>query len=62
MISQKGLEYLQNHGVYVEYDVLTDKITNRQGTDVCPMEQTVESIEEPQMCYEAILKKIASMR
>lgn len=53
---------MQNHGVYVEYEVLTDKITNRQGADVCPMEQTVEGIEEAQECYEAILKKIASMR
>lgn len=62
VISRKGLEYLQNHGAYVEYEVLTDSIINRQGTGVCPMEQTVEGIEEAQECYEAILKKIVSMR
>ena len=62
VISRKGLEYLQNHGIYVRYDVLTDKIVNRQGTDVCPMELAVENLEEPHECYDTILKRIDSMR
>ncbi len=61
-ISKKGLEYLENHGVRVEYDVLTDCIVNRQGNDVCPMERAVENIDEPEKCFEAILKKIEETR
>lgn len=44
--------------IHVEYEVLTDKIINRQGAGVCPMEQTVEGVEEARECYEEILKRL----
>lgn len=50
------------HGIKISYGVLTDKIINRKGDGVCPMEQTVAEIDDPFLAYTAIKNKIASMQ
>ena len=40
-LSQSGKKMLQLHGIYCEYETLTERIINRDGTDICPMEKTV---------------------
>ncbi len=49
------------HDVFYEYETLTDKIMNRDNTDICPMEKTVAQIDDPKQAYVAIKQKLASL-
>ena len=61
-ISERGKKVLAEHGVYCEYDVLTEKIINRAGTDICPMEKAVLSTENADEAYELLKKRLDSLR
>ncbi len=43
------------------YKELTGKIINRRGDGVCPMEQTVENIDDCDAAYNALREKLNSM-
>lgn len=60
-MSESGREYLESRGIPCTYDILTDKIINRQGTDVCPMEKTVEDISDPEEAYLALRERLAAI-
>ena len=62
VMSKHGLEYLKNHGIKASYDVLCDDIINRDGTDICPMEKAVKSVEEPSECLIAIRQRLSELR
>ena len=53
-MSESGKAYLEAHGIPCTYNVLTEKIINRQGTDICPMEKTVAEISDADEAYEAL--------
>ena len=53
-MSESGKAYLETHGIPCTYDVLTEKIINRQGTDICPMEKVVAGINDVEKGYEAL--------
>lgn len=57
VMSKSGKEYLTSHGMTCTCDTLTEKIINRQGTDICPMEKTVADIEDPEEAYTALKSK-----
>ena len=61
-MSESGKAFLETHGIPCSYDVLTDRIINRKGTDICPMEKTVADIDDPETAYTALAKKIAELR
>lgn len=50
-LSQSGKETLEKYGIPVDYEVLTEKIINRTGTDICPMEKAVCNTEDPEEAY-----------
>lgn len=54
-LSENGKEVLELYGVNYEYEVLTERIINREGTDTCPMEKAVAGTENPEEAY-VILK------
>ena len=58
-ISQSGKKALELHGVYCEYETLTEKIINREGTDICPMEKTVLNIDDAEEAYAALKNKFS---
>lgn len=60
-LSEEGRKVLEKNGISYEYEVLTEKIMNRAGTDVCPMEKTVKNIDEPEEAYNALKEKLSSM-
>lgn len=62
VISKAGLEFLQSHNIAVSYDVLTEKIINRAGTGICPMEEVVQTIDDPQQAYLKLKEKLDSMK
>ena len=61
-ISKGGEEVLKQHNIPYEYETLVDKIINRDGTDICPMEKTVLNTDDPEEGYILLKNKIQSMR
>ena len=53
-MSESGKAYLDTHGIPCTYDILTEKIINRHGTDICPMEKTVIDIDDTEKGSEAL--------
>ena len=62
VMSESGKAFLETHGIPCTYDILTDRIINRKGTDICPMEKTVADIDDPETAYKALAKKIEELR
>ena len=58
-LSENGKKVLKLYGVNYEYEVLTERIINREGTDTCPMEKAVAGTEDPEEAY-LILKDTLS--
>ena len=50
-LSEKGKRVLEIYGVDYEYETLTEKIINRTGTDICPMEKAVMNTDTPEEAY-----------
>lgn len=58
VLSVGGKRVLENGGVEVAYETLTEKIINRDKTDVCPMEKAVAETDDPDEAYVLIGDKI----
>lgn len=57
VMSNGAIETLFRYGVHPEYDLSVRHIINRAGTGMCPMEQAVMDVSEPQQAREAIIRK-----
>lgn len=57
VLSESGKDFLERNGVKTEYKTLTERIINRAGTDVCPMEKAVTNLSDVHEAYAAILEK-----
>ena len=57
-LSESGKRVFEEHGIPCEYETLTEKIINRAGTDVCPMEKAVINIENAEEAYRAIERQL----
>jgi hypothetical protein len=45
-----------------EYEVLTEKIINREGTDICPMEKTVFGCDNAEEAYGLLKNKLKELK
>lgn len=61
VMSEAGLAMLRDHGIETRYGTLTDNIRNRENTGLCPMEQTVQSMDDPQNALPALLQTLARL-
>lgn len=61
-LSKGGEEVLKNNNIPVEYETLAEKIINRDGTDICPMEKTVLQTSDPEEGYILLKNKLQSMK
>ena len=61
IISAPALALLQNRGVFVEYDTLTEHIINRNKDGLCPFEAAVLEIDDPKTAYLAIRAKMKEL-
>lgn len=61
-ISEGGAEVLRSRGIPYVYETLTDRIINRQGTDICPMERAVQGVDDPDEAYLRIRGELAKIR
>lgn len=62
VLSESGKDFLERNGVKTEYKILTERIINRAGTDVCPMEKAVANLSDVHEAYAAILEKLNELR
>lgn len=58
-MSAAARDYLAAHEIPAGWETLTDRIINRMGTGLCPMEETVLKIDDP---AEALLALKETMR
>ena len=61
-MSEAARDYLAAHGVPYGYDLCIEHIINRTGTGLCPMEQTVLTIETPEEGYLALKETMKRLR
>ncbi len=59
--SRAAVEVCAGFGIKLSYGTLTEKIINRRGDDVCPMEKTVANIADPSEAYRAVKNKLATL-
>lgn len=62
VISKDAMEMFSQYGVKYTYDKQTDRIINRKGDDICPMEKAVKDISQPELAYEAIKKTLMLLK
>lgn len=61
VISRPALAVFQAHGIHAQYAELVDNIINRKGDGLCPFEEVVLCIEDPQQAHRAILQKMQQL-
>ena len=62
VMSRGGAAELEKAGIAHECGEQVEIIVNRQGTDMCPMEQSVAEITDPREALTALKAKIAQMQ
>ena len=62
IMSKGAYQWLSEHAVRVECDTLVDAIINRKGDGLCPMELTVQDIENEQEALAAVKRKMEELR
>lgn len=62
VLSETGAEILSKYGIDFTYDTITEYIINRRGTGMCPMEDAVKDINEPEAAYKAIYERREQLR
>ena len=62
VLSHAALSLLESHGVKVSFTTLTDRILNRDGTGLCPMESAVIGTDDIDKGVKIITEKLELMR
>ncbi len=62
VMTTEAQEILTSHGIVAECTVSAEKIINRRGDGICPMEEVVLSISSPAQAVLALREKLASMQ
>lgn len=62
IMSERGKKLLNTYGIPYTYDVLTERIINRQNTDICPMEKAVADTDDPEKGYSILLKRLEELK
>ncbi len=61
VMSVRGMAKLDEYQIPYTFKDKADKIINRKGDDICPMEKTVMDIDDPKEAYLALKEKIKSL-
>ena len=61
-LSESAKGVLELYGVDYEYETLTQKIINRDGTDICPMEKAVAGTDDAHEAYLILQNKLNDLR
>lgn len=58
VMSISATKILNKYNIPYSYKTLTDKIINHSGDDICPMEKAVLNIDDYNIAYEKLKKRI----
>ena len=61
IISEPALQVFENHKINYFYDKKVDRIVNRTGDGLCPMETLCLDIDNPKEALAKIIEKISNM-
>ena len=61
IISEPAIKVFEKYNIPCFYDKKVERIVNRTGDGLCPMETLCINVEEPQEAFEKILEKISKM-
>ncbi len=62
VMSATAKRWFEEHGVAVNCELITQEIRNRNDTGMCPMEETVQYIDDEKEALSALKKKLKSLR
>ena len=62
VMTKEGLDILTKNGIVATYGTLVEKIINRSGDGICPMEMAVKDLSESHKALEAVLNKIELLK
>lgn len=61
VLGEGGLAVLREHDIAAQFGTLAERIINREGTDICPMERVSENISDPAEAYFILKKRAAEL-
>ena len=61
VMSEPALDTLTRHGIKAEFGTLCDNIINRRGDGICPIEQAVGGITDPNEALKAIRERLKTL-
>lgn len=62
VMSKSAAEFLEKNAVPLSYGTLTEKIINRGGDGICPMEQAVTGIDDVDEAYQALKTRLSELK
>lgn len=62
VMSEDAIEYLKEHKITSSSTLTVKRILNRKRNGLCPLEQSVQGINDPQKALRALEQKIRSMQ
>ncbi len=61
-LSEYAKKTLELYGIDYEYETLTERIINREGTATCPMEKAVTNTDNPEEAYIILKNKLKELK
>lgn len=61
-LSENGKKILERFGIDYEYETLAEKIINRAGTDICPMEKAVANTDDPEEAFKILKNRLSELQ
>ena len=61
-LSENGKKILERFGIDYEYETLAEKIINRAGTDICPMEKAVANTDDSEEAFKILKNKLSELQ
>ena len=62
VMSSLAADFLKRHGIAFSYDEITERIQNNAGTGMCPMEETVLDIDDPDVALDALRRRLEELK
>lgn len=62
VIAEAALDVCRRFRIAISYGTLAERIVNRNGDDVCPMEKAVREVSDPAAGYVAVCAKLSALQ
>lgn len=62
VLSESGEKTLKKYKIQYNFNIKTDKIINRTGEDICPMEKCVKDIDDIEQAYQALKNQLEKLK